>query len=139
MSDTRRIRAVGGVVLDESGRLLVIRRGHEPDAGRWTLPGGRLEPGESEEGALRRELREETGLSVRVGRLAGRLRRGRYDITDYHCRVVGGRAVAGDDAAELRWVTSGELAALDTTAGLPELLIDWGVWPDRSPPAPDGR
>lgn len=137
MSDTRRIRAVGGIVSDEAGRLLVIRRGHPPDEGRWTLPGGRVEAGESDAAALRRELAEETGLDVAVGELAGRLARGEFEISDYRCRVVGGQPRAGDDAAELRWVTAAELAGLDTTAGLVELLTEWGVL--RSPPAPGDR
>lgn len=120
-------RAVGGIVFDAAGRLLLIRRGHPPDEGRWTLPGGRVEAGESDAQALRRELAEETGLVVTVGALAGRLRRGEFAISDYRCEVVGGTARAGDDAAELAWVAPGELGSWDTTTGLAETLTAWGV------------
>jgi ADP-ribose pyrophosphatase YjhB (NUDIX family) len=127
------VRAVGAVIVDDSGRILLIQRGHEPSAGLWTVPGGRLEPGESDEAALRREIREETGLDVVVGPVAGRLVRegpggATYAITDYVCRVTGGSAAAGDDAADLRWVTRDELAALPTTERLAQLLSDWGVF-----------
>ena len=64
----RRIPCVGAVIKDETGRLLLIRRGHEPGAGLWSIPGGRIEPGESDLAALVREVREETGLDVVAGR-----------------------------------------------------------------------
>lgn len=127
------VRAVGAVIVDDSGRILLIQRGHAPSAGLWTVPGGRLEPGESDEQALHREVREETGLEVAVGPLAGRLERAgpsgtTYAITDYVCRVTGGSAAAGDDAADLRWVTREEMATLPTTEQLAQLLSDWGVY-----------
>ena len=127
------VRAVGAVIVDGEDRILLIQRGHEPSAGRWTLPGGRLEPGECDADALRREVREETGLDVDVGRLAGTLERSgprgtTYAINDYVCRVTGGTAYAGSDAADLRWVTRAEMAALDTTEQLAELLGEWGVF-----------
>jgi 8-oxo-dGTP diphosphatase len=125
---------VGGIVVDGQGRLLLIRRGHPPSAGRWSLPGGRVEDGESDEAALVREMREETGAIVRVGRLAGVVERAadgetRYRIADYHCTLVGGRLEAGDDAAELGWVSPEQLADLPLTAGLREALTDWAVLP----------
>ena len=58
----RRIPCVGAIIKDPAGRLLLIKRGHAPQAGRWSLPGGRVEPGESDEQAVIREIREETGL-----------------------------------------------------------------------------
>ena len=64
-------RCVGGIVHDVAGRLLVIRRGHEPGRGLWSLPGGRVEPGETDAQAVVREMREETGLDVRPGPLVG--------------------------------------------------------------------
>ena len=63
------IPCVGAVVFDEQGRLLMIQRGHDPGAGLWSIPGGRIEPGETDEQALVRELLEETNLQVKVGKI----------------------------------------------------------------------
>src|SRR4051794_5235641 len=84
------IACVGGVLFDERGRLLLIRRGHDPGRGLWSLPGGRIEPGEDDPAALVREMAEETGLVVAPGRLVGTVVRGRYVIADYLCEPTGG-------------------------------------------------
>ena len=123
---------MGAIIKDESGRLLLIQRGHEPEAGRWSLPGGRIEPGESDEQAVVREIREETGLRVICGALVGSverpgLRGAVVDIRDYAATVAGGTLAAGDDAADARWVSPADLAALRLTSGLAETLAAWGV------------
>ena len=127
------IPCVGAVVTDGRGRLLLIRRGHAPGAGLWSLPGGRVEPGESDAAALAREMREETGLDVTVGRLLGPVRLSGgddvYDVRDYLVRVTGGALTAGDDAAEARWVSVQDIDALPLTAGLAKTLRTWGVLP----------
>jgi ADP-ribose pyrophosphatase YjhB (NUDIX family) len=128
----RPIRCVGAIVTDAGGRLLLIQRGHEPEAGRWSLPGGRVRPGESDADAVVREVREETGLVVAPGALVGSVERpgpagAVYDIYDYAAAVTGGRLAAGDDAAEARWVGRPELAGLALTTGLAETLTGWGV------------
>jgi 8-oxo-dGTP diphosphatase len=126
------IPCVGAIVTDEQGRLLMIQRGHDPGAGLWSIPGGRIEPGETDEQALVRELLEETNLQVKVGRLIGSVRRpglggAVIDIRDYAATVTGGTLRAGDDAADARWVTAADLARLEVTEGLIEALAEWGV------------
>jgi len=126
------IPCVGAVVFDTQGRLLMIQRGHDPGAGLWSIPGGRIEPGETDEQALVRELLEETNLQVMVGKLVGRVRREGprgtvIDIRDYAATVAAGTLRAGDDAADARWVTTAELARLEVTEGLIEALTEWGV------------
>ncbi len=120
------------VVTDEQGRLLLIKRGHEPGAGLWSIPGGRIEPGETDTEALVREMLEETGLTVQVGRLLGTVQRpgldgAIIDIRDYAATVTGGSLTAGDDAADARWVRADQLTALPLTEGLAEILTSWGV------------
>lgn len=126
------IPCVGAVIADSLGRLLLIQRGHEPGAGLWSLPGGRVEPGETDAAALVREMREECGLDVVPGELAGRVRRPAgdgavFDIRDYRATVAGGSLTPGDDAADARWVPVAELAGLPLTSGLLAALTDWGV------------
>ena len=128
----RPIRCVGAIVTDAGGRLLLVQRGHEPEAGRWSLPGGRVRPGESDADAVIREVREETGLAVVPGPLVGSVERPGpagtvYDIYDYAAAVTGGQLAAGDDAADARWVGQAELAGLTLTTGLAAALTGWGV------------
>ena len=126
------VPCVGAIITDDAGRLLLIRRGHEPGRGLWSLPGGRVEPGETDEQAVIREVGEETGLSVRPGRLVGAVRRAApggmvFDIRDYAATVTGGELAAGDDADDARWAAPAELAGLPLTDGLAAALTEWGV------------
>lgn len=126
------IPCVGAVIRDGEGRLLLIKRGHEPGAGLWSLPGGRIEPGETDAEALVREMREETGLTVKVGRRLGSVKRPGLggdviDISDYAATVIAGRLTPGDDAADARWVDTAELESMAITDGLVEALTEWGV------------
>lgn len=119
---------------DADGRLLTIRRGHPPDEGRWSLPGGRVEPGESDTEAVVRELAEETGLRVEPGSLIGQVERPgpggvTYEIFNYAAIVTGGTLAAGDDASDARWAPPAELRDLPTSGGLLEALTAWGVVP----------
>jgi len=131
----RRIPCVGALVQDDAGRLLVVRRAREPGIGRWSVPGGRVEPGESDEQAVVREVLEETGLHVVVGLRVGTVQRPGpdatiYDIRDYACALsVTTTPVAGDDAAEVRWVSRRELRELRLSDGLWDALASWGMLP----------
>lgn len=129
-----RIRCAGAIIHDTAGRLLLVRRAHPPAAGTWSLPGGRVEPGEDNVTAAVREVAEETGLLVRAGRVAGVVEReapsgGVYVITDLVCDVLGGQLRAGDDAADARWFTATDLAAATTSPGLVETLTEWALLP----------
>jgi ADP-ribose pyrophosphatase YjhB (NUDIX family) len=130
-----RVLCAGGIVLDDRRRLLLIKRGHEPASGRWSVPGGRCLPGEAAAAACAREVAEETGLLVRVRYPAGRVDRDGvagavYDIEDFVCSVVGGTLRAGDDADDARWVTRAELVELPLSPGLFAALAEWGLLPD---------
>ncbi len=134
-----RIPCVGAIITAD-GQILLIRRGHEPEAGRWSLPGGRIEPGETDQQALVREVREETRLEVIPGPLIGAVERpapgGRVlVIRDYAATVAGGTLAAGDDADDARWFSVRDLAGLALTTGLAEALNEWGVLARAPEPA----
>ena len=126
--------AVGAIVRDSRGRVLLVRRARPPSVGIWTLPGGKVEPGESPARAIVREVKEETGLDVRVVCfvIVYALRRDgwAYDIHEHLCALVDEAQplVPGDDAADARWVERAELAALgvnaDTIAVIERAVLD---------------
>jgi ADP-ribose pyrophosphatase YjhB (NUDIX family) len=109
-------------VVVREGRALLIRRGKEPLLGRWTVPGGTVELGETLEEALVREMEEETGLEVepvellgvfdRIERAGGTVTR-HYVIVDYLCRWRAGEARAGSDALEAAWAAPENLEGFD--------------------------
>lgn len=116
--------------------MLLILRGHEPGKGLWSVPGGRIEPGETDQEAVVREVREETGLEVVCAGLLGAVERpglagAIVDIRDYQAAVTGGKLVAGDDAADARWVTQAQAAGMEArcelTDGLLAALRSWGA------------
>jgi 8-oxo-dGTP diphosphatase len=129
-----RVPCVGAVVRDELGRILVVRRARPPSEGLWSIPGGRVEPGETLAQAARREVREETGLDVDVQEILGHVEIPHgdlvYDVADFVATVRGvvPPLAAGDDASEARWVTAAELSDLPTTPQLVSTLAGWGVW-----------
>jgi acetyl-CoA carboxylase carboxyl transferase subunit beta len=124
------VECAGAVVLDEHRRLLLVRRGREPALGAWSLPGGRIEPGESAAEAAAREVAEETGLVVAVGELLATvdLPSG-YRVHDFAATVVGGSLAAGDDASDARWCTTLEMAEMTLSPGLLDELRRMGALP----------
>ena len=118
----------------ESGKVLLVRRGRGAYLGHWSLPGGKVEPGEPLRAALVREFAEETGLTVEVERLADVNEAidpegaWHYVIVSYFVDVKGGTPRAGDDAGDLRWVEREELSGLTLTPGLEGYLDQFGCW-----------
>jgi 8-oxo-dGTP diphosphatase len=133
LADLPLVPCVGAVIHDASGRLLLIRRAHDPGRGLWSLPGGRVEAGESLAQAVEREVREETGLDVTAAAPVGSvLLPGpgvTFDVVDLACILIdpGQEPVAGDDADAVLFADAPTLAGLRCTPGLLETLGRWGV------------
>lgn len=122
--------AVGAVVVD-NGALLMVRRGHEPAKGLWTIPGGRLEKNELLEDAVVREVAEETGLQITVSELLGIFEvpgDPHYVILDYLATVTDPTAIsAAGDADEARWVPLNAVKDLPCTPRFIETMASWGI------------
>ncbi len=131
MSERRPQLCVGAIAVFAE-RLLLIRRGRPPDVGRWSIPGGRVESGETVIEAVVRELAEETGLEGVCGPLVGWTEQvgdaGHFVILDFAVHVLDDQdPVAGDDALEATWVELSEVGEFDLVPGLLEFLADHGV------------
>ena len=128
---SRPVAGVGGIVLQDDQVLLVLR-GRPPQKGLWSIPGGAIELGEPLTEAVAREVREESGLEVRVVELIEVLERvirdheGKveyhYVLMDYLCEPIGGSLRAGDDAAEAAWTRLDSLEELPMTGGTPAVI-----------------
>ncbi len=137
MSSSRRYppRPIVGVgaLIYETGRVLLIQRGNEPLKGWWSLPGGAIELGEKAEAALLREVLEETGLELKIDRLAEVFDRVLYDeegqveyhyvVIDWICSRAGGEMHAGSDASDVRWFCREDLTEVQLTSGTLEVIL----------------
>ena len=145
MNTAAPVVAVGAVAIVDDA-LLLVRRGRGPAQGEWSVPGGRVEPGEPLHLAVVRETYEETGLEVVVDRFVGWAERfgdphgtddpgHHFVILDFEVTPLEPRAplVAGDDAAEARWVPITDLGDLHLVDGLYEFLHDTGMLAARRP------
>lgn len=114
-----------GAIIIENGKILLEKRKNEPGRGKWTIPGGIVELGESLEQTVQREVREETGLEVEKPELIdvvnqvisdenGKVKY-HFVIVDYFVKLKGGSLSASSDAEELRWVPLGEVEKYDLT------------------------
>lgn len=128
---TSPVVAVGGIAV-VGDALLMVRRSNPPEAGQWTIPGGKVDGGESLAQAVERELYEETGLEVRCEGLRGWVERiipgFHYVILDFDVAVTGGLTpTPGGDALEASWVPLDRVPSLETVSGLVDFLRDHSV------------
>ncbi len=123
--------AVAGIAFDARGRVLLAKRGQAPRKGLWSVPGGKVQFGETLAEACKREMREETGLEVDVGRrvtVLERICREGNDVThhfviiDFLVYVLGGEPRAASDVDDVGWFEMAHLAELPTTEGLSDVL-----------------
>lgn len=138
------VLAAGAVIVDDLGRILMVKRGHDPEKGCWSVPGGHVEPGESIREAAAREVLEETGLVVEIGDelwCATLPYSGgdTFEIHDFAATVVSGRLRAGDDADDVQWLSADDLDGLPMAAGLRDHLARAGILSgNRREPNPSG-
>ncbi len=127
----RPVLGVGALIFD-SGRVLLVERGKPPLIGSWSLPGGCVETGETLEGAIAREVLEETGLQVSVDSIATVFERimpdesgtceYHYVLVDFYCTTIGGRLQPGDDSRSAAWFDLESLRGLIMTEGTREVI-----------------
>jgi len=142
---TRPVVAVGVMLLD-GDRVLLVKRARPPAVGKWTVPGGKVELGESLEAAALRELEEETGLRCTLGPLVEVLDRVvrapdgavefHYVILDFLGSAPTGTLRAGSDSADARFVPIAELGSYEVTDGLFPVVERARLIRDTQPPGP---
>jgi ADP-ribose pyrophosphatase YjhB (NUDIX family) len=118
----------------DGDRVLLIKRGREPNIGLWTLPGGRIEPGETPKECARRELREELGVTVGPLSPVATVAAAGYRLAVFAAQGFSGQITPSSEVAQFRWATHAQAALLPTTSGLDEVLAQ--AWQRASK---DGR
>lgn len=123
-----------GLIVRRDSRVLLVQRGNEPNKGRWSIPGGAVEPGETLRAAAERELREECCIEARAGAVAGVFEaivpdaegrtRFHYVIIDFVADYISGNLAASSDSVDARWVSLAELDVLDVTEQTRSLVAD---------------
>lgn len=132
------VPAVAALIRKEE-HVLLIKRGVEPSQGKWSLPGGKIELGEELQEALRREMKEELQVEVRVHDISKvkdyieRDQQGQvkwhYILIDFNCEIISGTPTATSDATQVRWVSPHELIYLSLTETTREVLEDLNIIP----------
>ena len=127
-----RILAVGAVVRDGTGRFLLVKRAHEPQAGLWTIPGGKVERGETLVQAVIREIAEETGIDIEVGEPAWVIdipdgRGSNFEVHDFVATPLTTSVRAGDDAADAGWFSLAQMRDMPVTPELLDYLARHGM------------
>ena len=125
--------AVGAVVFKDD-KVLMVKRSNPPAKGMWAVPGGKINPGETMQQALIREIKEETGLDIEVREIVYVFDVIQYDdndhisfhyvIIDFSCELQGGKLKAGDDALEVRWVSKKDLNQMNINEKTKTMLLE---------------
>jgi mutator protein MutT len=130
---------VGGIIFNNQKQVLMIQRNQPPAMGFWSVPGGKLEPGESLSEACQREIKEETGLETKVKNIVAiverRIEGFHYVIIDYLALLMDEEnifPIAQSDVAEARWISLEHLADYKLVAGLTEIIMrTYSVYSDN--------
>ena len=137
MTDTENIKWTDcvGVLCYKEGHVLMIQRGQAPRKGEWSIPGGRIETGESEQDAALRELMEETGVHANLGEKIATIpaifEGYHYMLHDYIATWTGGTPRAGDDAADCAFVPMTEVPKMKLWEKTREVILDgYTLWKD---------
>jgi 8-oxo-dGTP diphosphatase len=131
------VSGVGVVVYNKAGKILLIKRAKEPNKGRWSIPGGAIELGETINRAAEREVLEECSVKIKIERVLDAVEnmvkddKGRikyhYVIIDLLARYISGKLKAGTDASECGWFTPGEITIMGITPLLRAMLERQGI------------
>ncbi len=125
-----------GAIVVRDGSILLVKRGNEPYQGEWSVPGGRVERGESLKSAVKREVLEETGISIAVGDLCYHFEyiaeddSYHYIVLDYFGFYLEGEVSAGDDADDAQWISLDDLNQLQLNKKTDSALKSLGIIPD---------